>query len=124
MVIPEYFACLDGLQPLSGLELVEPDVEFLIALPDHEVSGCGKEDLGAYIAGRPAVGRRHRVLRAVADRDLEMVYGQVVEGDGVGTGSFVSVGLVSPAGRLARYKSFFHPEFGMYPLPAATVVTP
>lgn len=124
MIIPEYFACLDGPESLSGLDLVEPDVEFLIALPGREVSGRGTEDLGAYIAGRPAVGRRHRVLHAVADGDLEMVYGQVIEGDGVGTGSFVSVGLVSPAGRLARYTSFFHPEFGMYPLPAAAVVTP
>jgi hypothetical protein len=47
-----------------------------------------------------------------------MVYGIVPEGDGRGTGSVVSVGLVAPAGRLARYQSFFHPVFGMYPLPA------
>ena len=120
MLIAEYFTRLDGPDPLSGLDLVEPDVEFLLALPDGQRTGQGRAALGEYIAGRPNVGRRHRVLRRSRDGDLEMVYGIVVEGAGSGTGSFVSVGLVSPAGRLARYQSFFHPEFGMYPLPVAT----
>jgi hypothetical protein len=60
------------------------------------------------------------VLRQSRDGDLEMVYGIVVEGTGSGTGSFISVGLVSPGGRLARYQSFFHPEFAMYPLPVVS----
>ena len=118
MVIVDYFARLDGPDPMSGLELTEPDVEFLLALPDREVRGSGLDDLTAYIAGRPAVGRKHVILRSSTDIDLEMVYGLVTEGDGQGTGSFVSVGLVSPGGRLARYQSFFHPVFGMFPLPA------
>lgn len=117
LVIADYFARLDGPDPMSGLELAEPDVEFLLALPDREVRGSGRDDLGAYLAGRPAVGRKHVVLRSCVDGDLEMVYGIVTEGDGHGTGSFVSVGLVSSAGRLARYQSFFHPVFGMFPLP-------
>jgi hypothetical protein len=118
VVIANYFARLDGPDPMTGLELAEPDVEFLLALPDRELRGSGLADLRAYIAGRPAVGRKHVILRSCVDGDLEMVYGVVTEGDGQGTGSFVSVGLVSPAGRLARYQAFFHPVFGMFPLPA------
>jgi hypothetical protein len=117
VIIDDYFARLDGPEPLSGLDLVEPDVEFLIALPGREVAGTGRDELGDYIAGRPAVGRRHKILRRSADGDLEMVYGVVTEGDGRGTGSFVSVALISPGEKLARYQSFFHPTFGMYPLP-------
>jgi hypothetical protein len=117
VVIADYFARMDGPDPMDALELAEPDIEFLLALPDQEVRGSGIEDLRAYISGRPAVGRKHKVLRSSVDGDLEMVYGVVTEGDGRGTGSFVSVGLVSPAGRLARYQSFFHPVFGMFPLP-------
>jgi hypothetical protein len=118
VVIADYFDRLDGPDPMSGLELAEPGIEFLFALPDREVRGSGLDDLGAYLAGRPVAGRKHVILRSCADGDLEMVYGILTEGDGKGIGSFVSVGLVSPAGRLARYQSFFHTAFGMFPLPA------
>ena len=36
MVIVDYYSRLDGAEPLSGLDLVEPDIEFLIALPGGE----------------------------------------------------------------------------------------
>ncbi|MEU7813110.1 nuclear transport factor 2 family protein [Pseudonocardia sp. NPDC049154] len=117
MIIEDYYAQLDGATPLAGLDLVEPDVEFLIALPGQEIRGSGRADLEAYIAGRPAVGRRHRIVSRGTDGDLEMVYGIITEGDGRGTGSFSSVALVSPDKRLVRYQAFFHPTFGMFPLP-------
>jgi len=117
VIIEDYYARLDGPEPMRGLELVEPTVEFLIALPGNEVRGTGSADLGDYIAGRPDVGRRHKILRTSVDGDLEMVYGIVTEGDGRGTGSFVAVALISPEKRVARYQAFFHPDFGMFPLP-------
>lgn len=117
MIIDDYYARLDGAEPLTGLELVEPEVEFLIALPGDEIRGSGREALRDYVAARPAVGRRHNVLRRCADGDLEMVYGVITEGDGRGTGSFCSVALISSDKRFARYQSFFHPDFAMYPLP-------
>jgi hypothetical protein len=117
MIIEDYYARLDGAEPLTGLELVEPEVEFLLALPGTEVSGSGRDALRDYIAGRPAVGRRHTVLRRCVDGDLEMVYGIITEGDGRGTGSFSSVALISDDKRVARYQAFFHPGFGMFPLP-------
>lgn len=120
VLIADYFARLDGPEPLTGLELVEPDIEFLLALPGSEISGRGLDDLGSYISGRPAVGRKHRVLRSCRDHELEMVYGVVVEGpEEKPTGSFASVGVVSPHDRLARYQAFFHPTFSMFPEEAA-----
>ncbi|SDG89726.1 hypothetical protein [Pseudonocardia oroxyli] len=117
MIIEEYYTRLDGPEPLSALDLAEPDIAFLIALPGAEVTGDGHADLQDYIEGRPAVGRRHTVLRRSVDGDLEMVYGVITEGDGRGTGSFSSVALISPDKRVARYQAFFHPGFGMFPLP-------
>ena len=90
MIIDDYYARLDGPEPLTGLDLVEPDVEFLIALPGTEVAGVGRDALRDYVARRPAVGRRHTVLRRSTDGDLEMVYGVITEGDGRGTGAFTS----------------------------------
>ena len=115
MLIPRYMQLLDGPRPLEALELLEPDLEFLLALPSGEVRGRSREEYRAYIDGRAAPpDREHRILRRATDRDLETVYGQVVEAGRL-IGSFVSIGLVSPAGLLARYQSFFHAEFGMYP---------
>lgn len=117
VIIEDYYARLDGPEPLSALELVEPRVEFLIALPGNEVRGTGLADLTAYITARPDVGRRHHVRRRGVDGELEMVYGLITEGDGRGTGSFSAAAEISPAGRVARYQVFFHPEFSIFPLP-------
>jgi hypothetical protein len=114
MLVPEYYARLDGPEPLTGLHLVEPDIRFLIALPSGEVSG-GHDELRAYIERRPVDAQRvHRILRRCVDDDLETVYGQVTE-HGRSIGSFAAVGRVSESGRLSHYQAFFHPEFGMYP---------
>lgn len=116
MIIEEYYGRLDGPDPLSGLDLVSPDVEFLIAIPGQDVRGSGRADLEAYVAGRPAVGRRHQVRRSSVDGDLEMVHGVVTEADGRGTGSFTATALVED-GRVVRYQAFFRPDFGMFELP-------
>lgn len=114
MLIPDYYARLDGQEPLTGLELVDPDVRFLIVVPTGEVSG-GYDALCDYITGRPvAIGREHRVLRGSRDGDLESVYGQVTE-HGRSIGSFAALGRVTEGGRLSHYQAFFHPDFGMYP---------
>ena len=117
MIIEEYYGRLDGTDPLSGLDLVATDVEFLISIPGTDVRGSGRADLEAYVAGRPPVGRRHHVHRRAVDGDLEMVHGVVTEADGRGTGSFTATALVSD-GVVMRYQAFFRPDFGMFPLPA------
>jgi hypothetical protein len=50
------------------------------------------------------------------DGDVEMVYGVVTE-SGRPTGAFMSAALVSPAGRMASYQSFFTTSFELVDWP-------
>ncbi|WP_210570116.1 nuclear transport factor 2 family protein [Streptomyces sp. GESEQ-4] len=110
MALRAYMASMDSGRPERTLDLLEPDFRFLIALPGKEVIGKSKEDFAAYIAGRNPVDRAHEILRYSRDGDVETVYGVVTEG-GRYTGSFLSAAVVSPAGLLARYQSFFTTSF-------------
>ena len=110
MVLREYMARMDGDDPRAALDVMEPDIRFLFALPAGDVTGQSTADFARYIAGRPAVRRTHEVLRAAVDGDTEMVYG-VVTDDGVVTGAFHALALVSPNGKLAAYQVYFTTEF-------------
>lgn len=116
MILPEYMARLDGEQPTEALELLEPDVRFLFALPDRQVTGQSRGDFADYIANRNAVGRVHNVLRRAVDGDLEMVHGVVTE-KGEVTGAFLSAARVSPDGRIRRYMTFFDTSFRLIDWP-------
>ncbi|MEV0382650.1 nuclear transport factor 2 family protein [Nonomuraea sp. NPDC050643] len=118
MVLREYMACMDSQNPEKALEYVEPDFRFLLALPGGQVSGRSKEDFARYISGRNAVERVHKVLRSAVDRNLEMVYGMVVE-SGRPTGAFHSAAVVSANGKMLRYQSFFTASFELLDWPAA-----
>lgn len=117
MALREYLAAMDGRDPAKALELMEPDLKFLIALPVREVAGTSKADFADYIAGRDAVDRVHEVLRYCADGDTEMVYGVVTE-SGVPVGAFHSAAVVSSRGLIARYQSFFSTSFALIDWPA------
>ena len=110
MVLRDYLSAMDSGDPAKVLELLEPDFSFLIALPGREVTGRSKEDFAAYLAGRDATDRVHHVLRYAADGDVETVYGRVADG-GDTSGWFHSAAMVSTAGRMARYQSFFSTTF-------------
>ena len=110
MVLRDYLSAMDSGDPAKVLELLEPDLSFLIALPGREVTGRSRDDFAAYLGGRGTVDRVHQVLRYAADGDVEMVYGRVVD-NGATTGWFHSAAVVSAAGRMARYQSFFSPTF-------------
>lgn len=110
MVLRGYMARMDGEDPRTALDVMEPDVRFLLALPTGNVTGKSTEDFASYIAGRPAVRRTHEILRAAVDGDTEMVYG-VVTDNGVTTGAFHALALVSPNGKLAAYQVYFTTEF-------------
>ncbi len=116
MALREYLAAMDGHDPAKALQLMEPDLRFLIALPGREVAGTSKADFADYIAGRDAVDRVHEVLRYCADDDTEMVYGVVTE-SGAPVGAFHSAALVSPRGLIARYQSFFSTSFALIDWP-------
>ncbi|GAA4691588.1 nuclear transport factor 2 family protein [Phytohabitans rumicis] len=113
MVLREYLACMDSSDPDKALDWVEPDFQFLIALPGREVTGRSRDDFAAYIAGRAATERVHHVLRAAADGDFETVYGVVTDA-GERVGAFHSAAVVSPAGRMARYQAYFSTSFELF----------
>ncbi|MBP2326061.1 hypothetical protein JOF56_006446 [Kibdelosporangium banguiense] len=116
VALQEYLKRMDGQDPTRALELMEPDLRFLIALPSGEVAGTSKADFEAYIAGRNAVERVHEVIRYSADGDTEMVYGVVTE-SGEAVGAFLSAAVVSPRGLIARYQSFFSTSFALIDWP-------
>jgi hypothetical protein len=110
MVIPEYMARLDGNDPRSAMDLVEPDVSFLLALPSGPIGGSSREDLWGYVSHRPAVVRRHHVTRTSVNGDFEVAYG-VVTDDGVETGAFLASATLSAAGHMQRYLVYFDRSF-------------
>jgi hypothetical protein len=115
-VVEQYMARLDGPDPRSGLELVEPDIEFNLHIPSGRVSGSSVAELEGYVTGRPPVVRVHNVLRAIgAGTDFEAVYG-VVTDDGVETGAFLSTARISPAGRIAKYLVYFDLDIRLFNL--------
>ncbi|MEU6357394.1 nuclear transport factor 2 family protein [Streptomyces sp. NPDC047072] len=116
MVLREYMARMDGQDPDKALELLEPGFRFLIALPDGHRSGTSREEFADYIGARNAVDRRHEIVRYAIDGDVETAYGFVVD-QGVTTGAFLSAVQVSPAGLMARYQSFFTPDFDLVDRP-------
>jgi hypothetical protein len=116
VALREYLSAMDGQDPGKALELMEPDLRFLIALPAREVSGASKADFADYISGRNAVERVHEILRYCADGDTEMVYGVVTEA-GTAVGAFHSAAVVSPNGLIARYQSFFSTSFALIDWP-------
>jgi hypothetical protein len=100
VVITHYMSRTDGPDPLSGLDLVEADIEFLPVLQDREVIGRGHGDLGAYVARRLAVGRTHQVLRESVDGDMEMSTGLLAWRDASSLR-----GVPAPAGWLLASKA-------------------
>jgi hypothetical protein len=116
MVLREYMSRMDGPDPGTVLELLEPDFRFLIALPAGDATGLSREDFATYLAGRNAVAREHNLVRAAVDGDTETVYGVVTE-SGRPVGAFLSAAVVSPAGRLARYQAYFTTSFQLVDWP-------
>jgi len=112
VILVEYMARMDGADPERALELMEPDLSFLLALPAARVRGSSRDDFAEYIAGRNAGDRIHVVRARAVDGHREFVSGVVTEA-GTATGTFVSTAVVSPAGRLARYMSCFDTEFDL-----------
>jgi hypothetical protein len=116
MVLTEYMARMDGQNPAEALDLLEPALHFLLALPTGNVRGESREDFAGYIANRNPVDRAHHILRRAVDGDLEMVYGIVTE-QGQPTGAFLSAARISSQGRMRSYLSFFDSSFHLIELP-------
>ena len=117
MILLDYLARMDA-DPKSVLALLEPDFAFCIVLPGGRSRGSSRADFAAYLGGRSAVTREHRVLRHARDGDFETAQGFVLD-DGRPSGAFLSAVTVSPAGLMARYQSTFTTDFALVDLDAA-----
>ena len=108
MILPQYFAHLDGPQPMDGLAKASPDVRFLIALPDRAIEGNGQSDLHEYIANRgpAAQGRVHNLRVSATHGDVEFHYGLVQE-QGATMGMLLAAAHITPDGRFDRYLCMF-----------------
>jgi hypothetical protein len=108
VILPQYYAHLDGPQPADGLDLAAPDTRFLIAMPGRTVEGHSREDLARYIANRDASGRdrEHRIRVSASQGDVEFHYGEVLE-HGRRTGVLLSAIRTTPDGRFDRYLNLF-----------------
>jgi hypothetical protein len=108
MILPRYYAQLDGPRPADGLGLAAPDMRFLIAMPGRTVEGHSRDDLADYIANRDAAGRNrvHRIRASATHGDVEFHYGEVLE-DGRRTGVLLSAIRTTGDGRFDRYLNLF-----------------
>jgi hypothetical protein len=118
MGLREYMARMDGPEPMTALDCMDPEVHFLIALPSGEVTGSSKSDFKAYIGARKPVDRVHHVLRYQLDADTELVYGYVTDA-GLFQGTFLSAAVLTSTGTIRRYQTFFHTGFQLLDIPQA-----
>jgi hypothetical protein len=116
MGLREYLARMDGPDPITALDCLESDLEFLLALPTGHVTGKSRQDFADYISQRKPVDRVHKVLRFETDGDTEFVYGVVTE-QGQFIGAFLGAAVLAASGRMRRYQSFFTTEFQLLEWP-------
>ncbi len=114
-LLEDYYAKIDKGDLGAAVDLLAEDLEFSMILPLGESRGRGRGRMRAYLDGRPPVDRKHVVLRAAADRDLEFVHGEVTERGTTVTGYFVGTAHVNSAGLIDRYQVVFSADFGMVP---------
>jgi hypothetical protein len=115
MLIPQYMARLDSGDFSAAMELVEPNIQFNLFLPNTTISGNSKEELLGYVKNRPDVVRIHNVLQTAGNRAYEAVYG-VVTDDGQETGAFQASGRISDNGRIERYLVYFDLDVRLFEL--------
>ena len=104
-----YYRALDDGRIDEALQLLDPDLRFVMVLPAGTRRGQGRDDMGAYLGSRGVADRAHVVLRQSRDGDVEFLYGRVTDG-GTTTGRFLSGARVGPDGLIASYEVTFDTE--------------
>jgi hypothetical protein len=107
--LSRYYRALDEGRIDAALQMLDPEVRFVMVLPAGTRRGLGRADMGAYLGGRGVPDRRHVVLRQSRDDDVEFVYGRVTDG-GTTTGRFLSGVRVGTNGLIASYEVTFDTE--------------
>jgi hypothetical protein len=107
--LSRYYSALDDGRIDDALQMLDPDVRFVMVLPAGTRRGHGRDDMGAYLGGRGVPDRAHVVLRQSRDDDVEFAYGRVTDG-GTTTGRFLSGVRVGANGLIASYEVTFDTE--------------
>ena len=115
LVLLQYYRALDAGDLDTALSLLAPDVAFVIAIPGAPRHGQSRDGIAAYLASRGDVVRRHAPLRWGRDRDMEFVYGAVVEDESRVTGHYLAAARSTPDGTLGSYQVSFEPETVLLP---------
>ena len=107
--LSRYYRALDEGRIDDALQLLDPDVRFVMVLPAGIRRGHGRDDMGGYLGSRGVADRAHVVLRQSRDDDVEFFYGMVTDG-GTTTGRFLSGARVGANGLIASYEVTFDTE--------------
>jgi hypothetical protein len=107
--LARYYRTLDEGRIDDALELLDPEVRFVMVLPAGTRRGHGRAEMGAYLGGRGVPDRMHVVLRQSSDGDVEFLYGRVTDG-GTTTGRFLSGARLGPDGLIVSYEVTFDTE--------------
>ena len=107
--LSRYYRTLDAGRIDDALQMLDPDVRFVMVLPAGTRRGHGRDDMGAYLGSRGVADRAHVVLRQSRDEDVEFLYGEVTDG-GTTTGRFLSGARLGADGLIASYEVTFDTE--------------
>ena len=107
--LSRYYRALDEGRIDDALQLLDPDVRFVMVLPSGTRRGHGRADMGGYLGSRGVSDRAHVMVRQSRDDDVEFFYGRVTDG-GVTTGRFLSGARVGANGLIASYEVTFDTE--------------
>ena len=107
--LARYYATLDDGRIDDALQLLAPDLRFVMVLPAGTRRGHGRDEMGAYLGSRGVPDRAHVVIRESRDDDVEFVYGRVTDG-GTTTGRFLSGARVGADGLIVSYEVTFDTE--------------
>jgi SnoaL-like domain len=103
-----YFAALDGHDPYSSLELVAPDVAFVIQWASGsdrrstQILG-GIAELRAFIDAGDMSDWAHHVLHCGGDGRVAFALGETRRDSGERIGTFLAVAELDADGRMCRY---------------------
>ena len=112
--LARYYATLDDIGIRDAVSLLHEEVHYAIVLPNGTRRGDpSRQGILDYLESRPAVQRRHHLLRTAVDGDTEFVYGAVTDNDTV-TGRFAAVARIDD-GMIRAYQVTFDLELVVVP---------
>ncbi|GGG26112.1 hypothetical protein GCM10007304_44950 [Rhodococcoides trifolii] len=112
--IQSYYATLDRGDLHAAVAMLASEVEFAMIIPSGVNRGRGRDGMLAYLTARPPVDRKHNMIGAAADGDLQFAHGTVTDGDVV-TGFFVGAMHLNADGLIDRYQVSFDTDFALVP---------